>query len=68
MSKDAYHEVDERIVEAVRSGKSQFYVLDASLNFRDFRTLDRRLQALRKRGVLTYTRKTGWCVAKLKGK
>lgn len=56
-------EIDAKIVDAVKEGKNQFCQLNAVFGFSNFRKLDRRLQALRKRGVLKYDRKAGWQVA-----
>ena len=55
--------VDKRIVEAVGRGCNLFYMIDARVGAESFRQVDRRLQALRKRGVLIYDRKAGWNIA-----
>ena len=61
-----HEEIDKKIIEAVKSGKTQFHRLSEFLavpGSNGFRLVDRRLQALRKKGVLKYDRKSGWSVA-----
>ena len=62
-------EIDAQIIGAIRDGCDQFYRIVARLE-RDrtrngFRYVDRRIQSLRKRGVLTYDKRTRrWSVDK----
>lgn len=77
--KTDYTLFDRSVLSHVSAGKSQFYQISAGglLHFANelagkdargddmgWRLIDRRLQALRKAGKLTYDRKTGWQVAK----
>ncbi len=62
MSESKYAEIDEKIIASVRSGKATFNTIFSTLDKIGFRVIDRRLQSLRKRGLLQYTRKTGWSV------
>jgi hypothetical protein len=62
--------LDERIVAAVGAGNQTFRDIATSCGYSikslDCRAVDRRLQSLRKRGVLNYTgsaRGAGWRVA-----
>ena len=63
----SYEVVDKQIIAAVKRGNTRFSKLYLTV-FATSETLERRLQALRKRGVLSYTKKTGWRVAKPKGR
>lgn len=61
-----HEELDKKIIEAVKAGKTQFHRLSEFLAVpgrNGFRVVDRRLQALRKKGALKYDRKSGWSVA-----
>ena len=63
-----YQNIDDKIIAAVRAGKTTFIDIRRWLGKIDFRVLGGRLQAIRKRGLLTYTRETGWtCVEKSNG-
>ena len=53
-------EIDEKILELVAAGRTTFSSLMGAFPMGNFRVIDRRLQALRKRGLLAYDRKTGW--------
>ena len=64
MNHDKHIEVDQSILAAIADGMNEFYMIDARINDCDFRLIDRRLQAMRKRGLISYTRKTGWRMAK----
>ena len=55
-----YQQIDEKIILSVRSGKRTFTDIWLTLDKVGFRVVDRRLQAIRKRGLLKYSRKTGW--------
>jgi hypothetical protein len=70
-----YTEFDKRLISVVRRGFSTFIEIShgelrkyadalAAPDRYGWRVIDRRLQALRKRGALTYSRETGWEVAK----
>jgi len=71
--KTDYTLFDNAIVSHVREGKNTFTQLSAGrlCEFADklagvsqgWRLIDRRLQALRKAGKLSYDRKAGWTVA-----
>jgi len=56
---NAYQDIDDKIISAVRGGKTTFTDILSHVGG-EFRVIDRRLQALRKRGLLMYSRKTGW--------
>lgn len=68
-----YTELDAAILARIADGSNTFMsifareVLDASrkLNGKvsDFRSVDRRLQAMRKAGKIVHDRKTGWRLA-----
>jgi len=59
-----YQEIDDKILAAVRSGKATFTDIWLTFDNTGMRVIDRRLQALRKRGLLAYDRKSGWKVVK----
>lgn len=55
-----HEELDKKIVAAVRSGKNRFADIQETVKS-DYRTVDRRLQALKKQGKLKFGKgKTGW--------
>jgi hypothetical protein len=57
-----YANLDQLIVERIRSGTATFNALEAALNVvvkGDWRLIDRRLQALKKAGVLRFVRGQG---------
>jgi DNA-binding HxlR family transcriptional regulator len=55
--------VDQQIVEAVRRGARQFYAIRSVCQNLEFRLIDRRLQSLRKHGILKYSRANHWELA-----
>lgn len=64
-----YAEFDASLISHIRSGKTEAMALEIHLREQAkaidpgpnwWRVIDRRLQALRKRGLIEYTRKTGW--------
>jgi len=66
-----YHDLDAAILKAIKDGKRQFYVINAAveelakphtLRGDSFRIVNRRLQALRKRRLITYWMKD-WRIA-----
>ncbi len=58
-----YRDIDEKILLCVTAGRTTFLAIQGEFATGvPFRTIDRRLQALRKRGALKYNRKTGWRV------
>lgn len=76
MSTD-YAIFDNALLSAIRAGAVHFYQLNTGVilqwanevaardrrgDLPGWRLIDRRLQALRKRGVLTFDRKAGWRV------
>lgn len=54
--------IDARILALIRDGKTHFNQLwaDEYLHQFRFRAIDRRLQALRKKAKIAYSRKAGW--------
>lgn len=61
----SYDQLDNAILTAISGGKDAFYIINAavdhlakphSLNGDAFRVVDRRLQALRKRGLIQHWR------------
>lgn len=54
--------VDKLILCCVERGANTFAAILSAVPDRHkfYRIIDRRLQALRKKGALTYTRKAGW--------
>ena len=64
--------LDIEIINAIRSGRTNFFRIEEHVKTkldewqkRDrmfFRRVDRRLQAMRKAGLLAYSRKDGWVV------
>jgi hypothetical protein len=61
-----YDELDAAILQAIKSGRQQFFIIDEtvrelaiphSLLDSSFRVVDRRLQSLRKRGLVKFLRK-----------
>lgn len=77
MSADKYAQLDAAIVQAIREGKTTFTPLTAAVDKQadalakpdrygqldGWRVIDRRLQAMRRRGVLQFSHKTGWGIA-----
>lgn len=60
-----YTKIDARIVEAIECGKLEFFQIHQSCDVlanESFRVIDRRLQALRKEGKITFSHKMGWSV------
>ena len=58
--------LDQRVLRAIRNGHIWFSAIDTNARRPSdggFRATDRVLQRLRRNGVLTFTRKTGWAVA-----
>jgi hypothetical protein len=54
-------DIDEKILLCVHGGRTTFSAIRGAFPLSlNFRVIDRRLQSLRKRGLLTYTRKEGW--------
>lgn len=70
-----YSEFDAALLALIAGGCHIFSNLDVSLQSRarafcteqqqPFRVVDRRLQALRKKGLVNYKPKTGWRVTKI---
>jgi hypothetical protein len=74
---DKYAILDAEILREIRRGNGQFSDMLAPLRYIALehakpdrwnrkdgpRVIDRRLQALRKKGVITYSRKDGWSTA-----
>lgn len=54
-------EVDARVIEVIRGGTKRFGQIHQTLGG-DFRRLDRKMQGMRKAGLLKYEPKTGWSV------
>ena len=57
-----YANLDKEIVERIRSGTATFSALEAALSVvtqGDWRLIDRRLQALKRAGVLRFVRGKG---------
>jgi hypothetical protein len=61
-----YDDLDKAILKAIKDGKRQFYVINHAveplarphtLRGDSFRVVDRRLQALRKRGLIAFVAK-----------
>lgn len=75
MAQDKFAEIDQLIIEQIRSGKKTFTaIMEPRLRseaepFRGdaptYRVLDRRLQALRKRGLISWSARTGWSVVEV---
>jgi DNA-binding HxlR family transcriptional regulator len=59
MNTYTHETLDNKIIAAVKSGKKRFSEIYNYIGA-PFRTVDRRLQALRKRGVLSFTSRSGW--------
>ena len=72
MSKPDYSVMDELILTKIRNGYNTFAKIDGGDVYREaqrlqdetktpaFRVIDKRLQALRKKGVIKYTTKDKW--------
>ncbi len=66
--------LDIEIINAIRSGNTNFFRIENYIKTRldtwqkqdrmFFRRIDRRLQAMRKSGLIAYSRKTGWTMEK----
>lgn len=67
MIKNDYTELDKAVLASVKKGNNRFMKIqgginrDARVSWND-RTIDRRLQTLRKKGKLVYAAKTGWTI------
>ncbi|MFA7557199.1 MAG: hypothetical protein WCZ20_05300 [Hydrogenophaga sp.] len=70
-----YAEIDDLILKAIGAGRNTFCALlsgpavrqaaaAADSQAEDWRVVDRRLQALRKKGAITYIRAAGWSLVK----
>ena len=57
--------LDEKIIACIDAGCAWFSEIYAKLEL-DPRTIDRRLQALRKKGVLAFDNKRGWSLTETK--
>lgn len=68
-----YSAVDAAILDAIKTGKRQFYLLEGDASVaravnsipglptqEKFRVIDRRLQALRRAGKIAYSHACGW--------
>lgn len=63
-SSTTYRELDEAILVTIRAGVGKFYLLNARVaslaekhsKFDTFRVVERRLQALRRRGKIIYSK------------
>lgn len=72
-----YSEFDEKLLARIKRAGATFAALDAHMSSDAarltkaggdaFRVTDRRLQALRRRGLIEYSAKTGWSAAAQKG-
>lgn len=81
MRKADYAEFDAKLLERIRTRAANFTQLSTYMNADAqaivstsgdgkgdaFRVTDRRLQALRRRGLIKYSGKTGWSAAAQKG-
>jgi len=55
--------IDAQIIAAIKEGMTQFYRICNACDMRyDERAVDRRLQSLRKRGLISFDSKAGWSV------
>lgn len=61
-----YAALDKKLLRAIASGKCKFAAICLAVGVEphadEFREVDRRLQALKKRGLIEYKRGSGWGV------
>lgn len=54
-----YEEIDSRIMDLINAGCNEFSRICVQMKDQEWRTIDRRLQAMRKRGVIIF-KGAGW--------
>lgn len=61
--------IDNKIMEAISKGKYHFFEIRSFVGGDSWRAIDRRIQSLRRRGVIEYTgqsRDAGWRIVESK--
>lgn len=61
-----YDELDALIIQSIDKGYYRFRSICQQVVSADWREVDRRLQALRRKGQITFTSKDGWRVSVIK--
>lgn len=68
MTTGNYTNTDAQIIKAIRDGHTQFTQILTAVSGEgpiiDFRIVDRRLQSMRKRNLISYAGRAGWRILK----
>lgn len=55
-----HSKLDAKIIEAIKTGNTQFWALIAYIKPDNERLIDRRLQVMRENGLISFKHKGGW--------